>query len=108
MPRGMQEIYAKVMQKTVLFVRHESQTITPVRTGNLRSSARTSVKRKQAGAKGKVWYNADYAVPVHERTWTNLVSGQHKFLEKAVRRSSKFVEKLSAAELKKRLRKFST
>jgi hypothetical protein len=107
MPRSMETTYIQTMQKLVLKVRHESQLITPIRTGNLRASARSEARRKSMGSKGKVWYTADYAVPVHEKTWTKLISGQHKFLEKAVRRSKRWIAKMFIGELKTALRRGS-
>ena len=106
MPRALEATYLTTMHKTVLKVRREAQLMTPIRTGNLRASARSEARRKSMGSTGKVWYTADYAVPVHERTWTKLISGQHKFLEKAVRNSKKWVETMAVNELKAGLGKF--
>lgn len=107
MPGALDSTYVTIMQKSVLHVRRESQKITPVDTGNLRASARSEAKGLKDMSKGEVWYRADYAVPVHERTWTKLKSGQHKFLERAVHGSRAFIKRLSFYEIRKALRRFA-
>lgn len=106
--KSLHSTYVNIMQKSVLYVKKESQDITPVRTGNLRASARSDARSTREGAKGEVWYQADYALPVHERTWTKLISGQHKFLEKSVHRNRGRIASIMADGLKRALRRFST
>ncbi len=72
----------------------ELAKLVPVDTGNLRSSARSSTSRTKDKVSGVVEYLADYAVPVHERTWTILRNGKHKFLEHAVQKSRVFFKRM--------------
>lgn len=74
----------RAMHVNVLDVKKLSMQNTPVDTGNLRASARSRVWQNLPKTLGEVWYNANYAVYVHEKTWTRLRSGRHKFLEHAL------------------------
>ena len=105
-PKALNPVYVAIVQKSVLKVKKDAQSITPVRTGNLRASARSRAEGKSNGAWGMVWYKADYAMPVHERTWTNLISGQHKFLERALMQSKSYLRRTTFYELRKALRRF--
>ena len=90
------------LQKSTLDVRRLSALYTPVDTGNLRGSIRSSVKKRDKGTiVGSIWYIAEYAIYVHEKTWTRLKNGFHKFLARAVIESSTKVKKNLVAALKR-------
>lgn len=92
--------------KSVLDIRKASQEFTPVDTGNLRGSIRSRVlKNKQGRITGEVWYTADYALYVHEMTWTKLKSGRHKFLEHAFYLSLGRIKRNLLMSLRKGLKK---
>lgn len=93
--------FSYAMVRTVLHVRKEAQAVTPVDTGNLRNSARTKTGKQGKKTKGEVVYLADYAIPVHERTWTVLKNGRHKFLEYAVQKSRGFFKRMISLAFKR-------
>lgn len=97
--------YDASMAVTLLNVRRDSMANTPVDTGNLRASHHTKkTKATPTGVSGKVWNSANYAIYVHEMTWTKLRSGRHKFLEYAVQSSRAKTKRNIATILRKTLR----
>lgn len=98
--------YNASMAVTLLNVKNESMANTPVDTGNLRASHHTKKsKATPVGVNGEVWNSANYAVYVHEMTWTKLRSGRHKFLEYAVQSSRAKTKRNIATILRKALRR---
>jgi len=90
------------MVKSVLDVRKQSALWTPVDTGNLRGSMDSKVCAKSHDVvTGTVWYSANYAVYVHEKTWTRLKNGRHKFLENAVYTSKARIKRNFSMALRK-------
>ena len=97
--------YDASMAVALLNVRRDSMANSPVDTGNLRKSHHTKkTKATTAGVSGKVWNSANYAIYVHEMTWTKLNSGKHKFLELAVQTSRAKIKRNIATILRKSLR----
>lgn len=97
--------YDAAMAVTLAAVKHDSMANTPVDTGNLRASHHTKkTKATPIGVSGKVWNSANYAIYVHEKTWTKLNSGKHKFLELAVQSSKAKIKRNMVAILRKSLR----
>jgi hypothetical protein len=70
--------------QAALLVRHQSQELTPVDTGNLKGSAFTDSYDTPKGPGAVIGYTATYAVYVHEID-NNYRVGQWKFLEMALR-----------------------
>ncbi len=68
----------------VLTLRKDSQSLTPVDTGALRSNVSSDVKKFGKILVGIVSYFMKYAVYVHERTDLRHTVGKAKFLETAV------------------------
>lgn len=66
-----------------LLVRRRAQNLTPVDTGALKNSAWTEVVNTSRGPVGAVFYNASYAVHVHENMTARHETGIAKFLETA-------------------------
>ena len=66
-----------------LFVQARAQDNTPVDTGNLRASAKTSWEGEGLNTRVVVGYTGAYAIFVHERK-ANHETGDWKFLERAV------------------------
>ena len=92
----------KAMHANVMQVRNLSQSYTPVDTGNLRASIRTKVDQKgMSKFLGLIWYIAEYAIYVHEKTWTRLRSGRHKFLELALFESTHKIKRTYVSSIKK-------
>ncbi len=79
-------------------IRRESIKLTPVDTGNLRSSAFVRVNMRRGRPTAIVGYSAAYAAFVHERTHTK---GGKKIKFKASRASAKFLERALFANKKK-------
>ena len=82
--------YRRALLSFMLKVEHDSVTITPIDTGNLRASGTgnaTITSSDSRGASGVVFYTADYAVYVHERTELRHNVGQSKFLETAIKKN---------------------
>lgn len=74
------------MKKAGLFVQRESQKIVPVDTANLKSSAGTAQQGDGFDTVVMVFYTADYAIYVHERTDLRHAKGKFaKFLERPAR-----------------------
>jgi len=61
--------------KATLYVKAESQKITPHRTGNLMNSAYIRIHQKFRKVVGEVGYNALYAVFVHENPRAGQTGG---------------------------------
>lgn len=79
--------FRKSIIKSMLRVEADSMRRTPVDTGNLRSSAAgnaTITSSSSNGASGIVYYTANYAIYVHERTELRHNVGEAKFLQNAV------------------------
>ena len=79
--------YRAALGKILLNVERESIKRTPIDTGNLRRSAAgnaTVYSANKKGAKGTVYYTANYAVYVHERTELRHTVGEAKYLQNAI------------------------
>ena len=79
--------YRRAMIRSLIIVEGESMRRTPVDTGKLRASAAgnaTVLKYNAEGAKGVVFYTANYAIFVHERTELRHINGEAKFLQNAI------------------------
>lgn len=79
--------YASSLIKILLSVEAEMIPRTPIATGKLRRSGTgnaTITKVGVNGAKGMVFYTANYAVFVHERTELRHNTGEAKFLQNAI------------------------
>lgn len=87
----------------VLFVKAESQKITPVDTSNLVDWAYTDVQVVGAAVNGEIGYTAYYAPYVHEMpadTNWQKPEAENKFLEKALLRNERKIMRIMAGELK--------
>ena len=119
-----QDKVRKGVQKASMFIKGESQQLTPVDFGVLRASAYYSTDINYGYARGRVGYTAEYAPWVHEMpmklkgepradfgTTRSGVSfgggsskgyywdsGENKFLEKAISRNTKTIIRLIAKE----------
>lgn len=79
--------YKKALIRGLIIIEGESMRRTPVDTGKLRSSAAGNsriTQIKNSGAKGIVFYTANYAIYVHERTELKHTNGEAKFLQNAI------------------------
>lgn len=76
--------FEKAMQKAAMYIKRESQRLTPVDTGRLRRSARVTKVGKGFDVVVGVSYNTDYAVYVHERLDVFHPRGQAKFLSTVI------------------------
>ena len=79
--------YRTALSKILLNVERESIKRTPIDTGHLRRSAAgnsTVYSADKKGAKGIVYYTANYAVWVHERTEMRHTVGEAKYLQNAI------------------------
>jgi hypothetical protein len=115
--------YAQIVMRGVIAVENNSARRTPIKSGNLRDSglgqikvpgveqdnSMVSKKRKgvhgilvadAAGAVGFTANTAEYAIYVHERTELNHITGEAKFLEKALQEEMPKLEKRFGKELK--------
>lgn len=103
--RLLVKAYDASMAVTLLNVRRDSMANTPVDTGNLRASHHTrKTKATPVGVSGKVWNSANYAIPVHEKTWVKHKTGRAKFLEHAIQSSKAKTKRNIATILRKALR----
>ena len=119
-----QEKVRKGVQKASMFIKGESQQLTPVDFGVLRASAFYSTDIHNDYVRGRVGYTAEYAPWVHEMPMTlkgeprgdfgktragvsfgggsgkgnYWDSGENKFLEKAINRNTKTIIKIIAKE----------
>lgn len=87
--------YRAALTKVLLKAEAESMRRTPVDTGNLRSSAAGNARITSSGPKGAsgvVYYTANYAVFVHERTELKHNVGEAKFLHNAMAKVLPFME----------------
>jgi hypothetical protein len=80
--------YRKTILEQLLRLENKSAKLTPVDTGKLRASGlgnATVLSSSPVGAKGIMFYTANYAIYVHERTELKHKPGkQAKFLEAAL------------------------
>lgn len=81
-------------------IRTDSVINTPVRTGVLKGSAKTTSEMTARGPIAAVSYSTDYAVPVHENLEANHRVGTAKFLEKAVVKNQSAVVGTIAASVR--------
>ena len=75
----------KALLKAGLFVQRKAQKLTPVKTGNLKASARTRMVGRR---RVRIAFLSSYAIFVHEGFYKHRV-GERKFLQNAVRRNKK-------------------
>lgn len=96
--------YRKALMKFLLRVERNSAKRVPVDTGKLRSSGlgNANVYKSDAyGAEGSVYYSANYALHVHERTdIKHKPPTEAKFLENAVKEESGKMKEVIGKELK--------
>ena len=95
--------YRRAMIKMLVEVEGESMRRNPVDTGFLRGSAggnSTVIEANERGAKGVVFYTANYAVYVHERTELRHINGEAKFLQNAIASKMRFLKNTVAGSLK--------
>ena len=88
--------YRVAMSKILLTVEAESARRTPVDTGNLRSSVLGNsivYKSTKDGAKGVLYYIANYATYVHEITTSRHKVGEARFLAKAIEDKKEYIER---------------
>ena len=79
-----------------------AKALTPVSTGALRDSGTVIEKRSASGTEFQISFGGDgmdYALAVHERTDTKHETGQAKYLETAVKESSRGMTRRVAARL---------
>jgi len=98
--------YDKTMSDSIAKIISTSMKNTPHKTGNLKSSYNSlQTPATTAGCKGKIWNYAEYAVFVHEETWTKLHHGGiHKFLEYALNIEKAFIKRVFSYNVTKALR----
>jgi len=85
-----------------------AKELTPVRTGALRDSGKLVEKRSASGTEFQISFGGDgvdYALPVHERTDVRHRSGRSKFLETAVKETSRGLTRRLADRLSRVLRR---
>ena len=98
----------KVMKSEAQDALQRSKKLTPVRTGALRDSGKVVEKRGASGTEFEISFGGDgvdYALAVHERTDTKHETGQAKYLETAVKETSRGMTKRLASKLQAVLRR---
>ena len=100
--RRLSSAFGRGLIKAGLFLQRESQKIVPVDTSNLKNSAGTKSAGHGWYMEVVVYYTADYAVYVHERTELRHKEGKFaKFLEKPAREQKDRILKIIAGEAKR-------
>jgi hypothetical protein len=95
--RRYPEAAAKGLYEEGLEVMAEAQRRTPVDTGRLRASGRTSLPKRSSNPEVVLSFGTDYGIYVHERTELRHVTGEAKFLENAVKAAAPgFLDRLAA------------
>ena len=74
------------MWEAALEVQALAQSLTPVKTGNLKGSAYVTVFKTAFGWIAEIGFYAAYAIWVHERVELTHTNGEAGFLRKAVER----------------------
>lgn len=82
------------MKASLDLIKGRSQALTPVDTTNLRAGQFTDVEETKNGIIGVVGAQAAYAIFVHEILENKHEVGQAKFLETAVKQSTREILKL--------------
>lgn len=98
--------YSAAMTELVLKVQGDAMRLTPVDSGNLRSSFRNIIgKPSAAGIEGTVYNLAEYALYVHEIEKNRHEVGEAKFLEKAVNKNRANADVILSRRIRKAISK---
>lgn len=85
------------------FVMTEAKKDTPVEFGTLRNSGRVDLKIDGRRATVTLGFYTDYAIYVHENLRARHPIGRAKFLERAVNRNKRNIEKIVARGMAERM-----
>lgn len=95
------------VRKACEYLLRESNKVTPIDTGFLRSTGDFFIQGKGSKAKGTLYYTAYYAIYVHEDLTTYHAPGTYaKFLERTIKEKGRYASATITRTINSKLGKF--